>query len=113
MDITEQPGQGPPLPTRQIMHQRWRDISFVHWRVDPARVAPLLPRGVRPDLYDGSAWVARVPGQTLGMALTLARTQPLLLQGQAGFSGTGGAQGNGNPHADLSRRDDNDRSTSS
>lgn len=55
------PGQGPPLPTRQIMHQWWRDITFVHWRVDPARVAPLLPRGVRPDLYDGSAWVGLIP----------------------------------------------------
>ena len=43
------------------MHQWWRDITFVHWRVDPALVAPLLPRGVRPDLYDGSAWVGLIP----------------------------------------------------
>ncbi len=57
----ETPGQGPSLPTRQIMHQWWRDITFVHWRVDPARVAPLLPRGVRPDLYDDSAWVGLIP----------------------------------------------------
>ena len=69
MDITEQPGQGPPLPTRQIMHQWWRDISFVHWRVDPARVAPLLPRGVRPDLYDGSAWVGLIPFHMVGAGL--------------------------------------------
>ncbi len=32
---------------------------------------------------------------------------------QSGFSGTGGAQDNSNPHVDLNRRDDNDRSTSS
>lgn len=43
------------------MHQWWRDITFAHWRVDPAHVAPLLPRGVRPDLYDGSAWVGLIP----------------------------------------------------
>ena len=47
--------QGPDLPTRQIMHQWWRDITFVHWRVDPARLAPLMPPGVRPDLFDGAA----------------------------------------------------------
>ena len=54
-------GQGPPLPTRQIMSQWWRDISFLHWRVDPDVVAPHLPRGTRPDLYDGSAWVGLIP----------------------------------------------------
>ncbi len=53
--------QGPPLPTRQVMSQWWRDIAFLHWRVDPAAVAPLLPRGVRPDVHDGSAWVGLIP----------------------------------------------------
>lgn len=53
--------QGPPLPTRQIMSQWWRDIAFVHWPVDPARVAPLMPAGVRPDTHDGTAWVGLIP----------------------------------------------------
>jgi len=43
------------------MSQWWRDISFVHWPVDPARVAPMMPPGVRPDLYDGAAWVGLIP----------------------------------------------------
>lgn len=43
------------------MSQWWRDITFVHWRVDPALVAPLLPRGVHPDLFDDSAWVGLIP----------------------------------------------------
>lgn len=38
---------------------------------------------------EGAAWHARVPGRELGMDLTLTRTQPLLLQGQAGFSRKG------------------------
>lgn len=38
---------------------------------------------------DGSAWVAQVPGRELGMELRLARSQPLLLQGQAGHSRKG------------------------
>ena len=53
--------QGPPLPTRQVMSQWWRDIAFLHWRVDPETVAPLLPRGVRPDVHDGSSWVGLIP----------------------------------------------------
>ncbi|MEP9364462.1 DUF2071 domain-containing protein [Nocardioides sp. CN2-186] len=53
--------QGPPLPTRQVMSQWWRDISFLHWRVDPDVVAPLLPRGVHPDVHDGSSWVGLIP----------------------------------------------------
>lgn len=38
---------------------------------------------------DGAAWLARVPGRELGLELRLARTQPLLLQGDAGFSRKG------------------------
>lgn len=53
--------QGPPLPTLQIMSQWWRDLCFVHWAIDPAPIAALLPRGVRPDLHDGRAWVGLIP----------------------------------------------------
>lgn len=42
------------------MHQRWVDVSFLHWRVEPAAVAALLPPGVDPDVFDGSAWVSLV-----------------------------------------------------
>jgi uncharacterized protein YqjF (DUF2071 family) len=43
------------------MHQHWRDITFVHWRVDPDRVQRYLPEGVRPDVHDGSSWVGLIP----------------------------------------------------
>nr|WP_245735589.1 DUF2071 domain-containing protein [Pedococcus cremeus] len=39
------------------MHQHWRDITFVHWRVDPIRLEQFMPGGVRPDVHDGSGWV--------------------------------------------------------
>ncbi|MGI8415981.1 MAG: YqjF family protein [Nakamurella sp.] len=61
MTSNEFDGQGPPLATRQIMSQWWRDICFVHWRVDPSLVAPRLPSGTRPDICDGSAWVGLIP----------------------------------------------------
>ncbi|WP_395640990.1 YqjF family protein [Pseudolysinimonas sp.] len=51
----------PPLAGRAIASQRWSDLTFLHWRVDPAIVAPLLPPGVRPDEHDGATWVGLIP----------------------------------------------------
>ncbi|MEI5675826.1 MULTISPECIES: YqjF family protein [unclassified Nocardioides] len=70
--------QGPPLPTRQVMSQWWRDISFLHWRVDPDLVAPLLPAGTRPDVHDGSSWVGLIPFRMVDAALGRGRPVPRL-----------------------------------
>ncbi len=43
------------------MTQQWRDVTMLHWPVDPRAVAPLLPVGTVPDLHDGSTWVGLVP----------------------------------------------------
>ena len=52
----------PPLPSRPVIGQRWRDAVFLHWRVDPADVAPWLPAGVRPDVAaDGATRVGLIP----------------------------------------------------
>jgi uncharacterized protein YqjF (DUF2071 family) len=50
-----------PLAGRAIASQRWSDLTFLHWRVDPAAVAPLLPPGVSPDEHDGGTWVGLIP----------------------------------------------------
>lgn len=50
----------PPLRGRVVAAQEWRQVAFVHWRVPPAAVAPLLPRGVVPDVSDGSSWVGLI-----------------------------------------------------
>jgi uncharacterized protein YqjF (DUF2071 family) len=47
----------PPLRGKVVASQRWSKLAFLHWRVDSATVAPLLPDGVRPDLHDGSSWI--------------------------------------------------------
>ena len=39
--------------------------------------------------HTGAAWQARVPARDFALQLTLSRTQPLLLQGDAGFSRKG------------------------
>ncbi len=47
---------GPPS-----VRMRWDRLAFLHWRVDPARVRPLVPAPLELDLFDGSAWVGLVP----------------------------------------------------
>lgn len=51
----------PPLVGGPIASQRWSDLTFLHWRVDPGVVAPLLPPGVVPDEYGGATWVGLIP----------------------------------------------------
>ncbi len=55
-----EPG-APTLPGRARIAQRWSHAVFLHWRVDPDRIRPLMPTGVEPDVFDGSAWIALVP----------------------------------------------------
>lgn len=43
------------------MRQRWEDVTFLHWRVSPRLVAPLLPPSLRVDTLEGAAWVGLVP----------------------------------------------------
>jgi len=52
----------PPLPWPVLFHQFWADLTFVHWPVDPQRVAHLFPPGTRPDVFsNGLTYVALVP----------------------------------------------------
>jgi uncharacterized protein len=51
----------PPLTGRVLFDQRWTDLAFLHWPVDPDLVAPHLPRGVDPDVIDGVTYVGLIP----------------------------------------------------
>lgn len=55
------------LPGRPLLTQRWEDVVFLHWRYRPPEVQQLLPRGVRVDVFDGSAWVGLVPFQMVDL----------------------------------------------
>ena len=51
-----------PRPAgRTVFTQNWCQLAFIHWEVDPERVAPLMPPGVRPDLHEGATHVGLVP----------------------------------------------------
>lgn len=51
-----------PLPDRPwAMTQRWNNLLFAHWPVPAAQLAALLPEGLVPDTFDGSAWIGVVP----------------------------------------------------
>jgi uncharacterized protein len=45
---------------RSWLVQRWDDLAFLHWAVDPAVVAPFLPRGTRPDTFEGQTYVGLI-----------------------------------------------------
>lgn len=53
--------EAPPLAGRAIASQRWSDLTFLHWRVAAAEIAPLLPAGIEPDEFDGTSWVGLIP----------------------------------------------------
>ncbi len=64
-------GPEPPVRVRRAAQlHRWRTLTFLHWPVPPDALAPLLPRGLAVDTYDGDAWIGlvlfrldiRVPG---------------------------------------------------
>lgn len=44
-----------------MMNQRWCDLTFLHWAVDPDQVADRMPPGVRPDTLDGVTYVGLIP----------------------------------------------------
>ncbi len=50
-----------PRPVRRpLLSQVWRELTFLHWPVDPSLVSTLLPTGLRPDTLDGVTYVGLV-----------------------------------------------------
>jgi len=48
-------------PGRSVGRQRWNELLFAHWTVDPEVVQATLPRGLYVDTFDGAAYLGIVP----------------------------------------------------
>ncbi|GLY17691.1 DUF2071 domain-containing protein [Kineosporia rhizophila] len=69
MDIEAVTPLAPRRVGRTVFTQTWADLTFLHWAVDPERVAPYLPPGVRPDVIEGQTYVGLVPFRMRGVGL--------------------------------------------
>lgn len=49
----------PTLPV--VMYQRWEQLLFLHWAMEPGFIQSTLPPGLTVDSFDGEAWIAIVP----------------------------------------------------
>ena len=70
--------EAPPLRGPVLMHQDWRDLTYVHWAVPPEQVAALMPAGVRPDTLEGRSYVGLVPFRMVDAAPGRGRGVPWL-----------------------------------
>lgn len=54
-----------PSPTSPAqppaVRMNWDNLLFLHWRVDPSIMRPLVPPELELDLHDGAAWIGLVP----------------------------------------------------
>jgi uncharacterized protein YqjF (DUF2071 family) len=47
--------------TQTAGYQRWQKLAFLHWRVPASTLQPLVPRELKIEEFDGSAWLGLVP----------------------------------------------------
>lgn len=69
----------PAAPKRVMFDQRWCDIVFLHWPVEPGSVERLMPPGARVDVWeDGLTYVGLVPFRMRGAGIGRDRPVPWL-----------------------------------
>ena len=69
-----------PMPnTPHALSQEWRNLTFMHWEVDPELLAPYIHEGLELDLFEGKAYVGIIPFQ-------MKKVRPRLLPWVPGIS---------------------------
>jgi uncharacterized protein len=48
-------------------YQRWSNLLFIHWPIDPAAIQELLPSRLSVDTFNGQAWIGLVPFHMSGV----------------------------------------------
>jgi uncharacterized protein len=62
-----------------VMRQKWRDLLFIHWPINPEALRPLIPAPLELDLFEGNAYVGLVP-------FTMTGVRPVGFPAVAGLS---------------------------
>jgi uncharacterized protein YqjF (DUF2071 family) len=62
------------------MFQRWRWLTFLHWRYESNIIRSLLPRQLELDTWDGAAWIGLTPFLLTGLRLPRGPSLPWLSQ---------------------------------
>jgi uncharacterized protein YqjF (DUF2071 family) len=76
MDVEPVSPEAPALTGPVMMNQDWRDLTFLHWSVEPDAVSPYFPPGVRPDVLDGQTYVGLVPFRMVDAGVARGRGVP-------------------------------------
>lgn len=50
-----------PIDRIAIMYQKWRNLLFLHWEVEPGVIQQTLPEGLRVDTFEGRAYIGITP----------------------------------------------------
>jgi len=58
------------------MRQKWHDLLFMHWRIPPQTLRPLIPPALDLDIFEGSAWLGIVPFRMTGVRLRATPSIP-------------------------------------
>jgi uncharacterized protein YqjF (DUF2071 family) len=70
-----------PFPVEHpVMFQRWRWLTFLHWRYEPGSIRQLLPEQVQMDTWDGAAWIGLTPFLLSGLRPPVAPPLPWISQ---------------------------------
>ncbi|MEX1045279.1 MAG: DUF2071 domain-containing protein [Chthoniobacterales bacterium] len=60
-----------PAPRqRTVMRQRWENLLFLHWSVEPGLIQRTLPPGLHADTFDDAGWLGIVPFAMRGVRPT-------------------------------------------
>jgi uncharacterized protein YqjF (DUF2071 family) len=59
-----------------VMHQRWHNLLFAHWRLPGDVIRRKLPKSIELDTFDGDAWISVIPFYMTGVRLRWAPPIP-------------------------------------
>lgn len=81
VQVSMNPSDAKPEPLRHVaMLQSWCDLTFLHWRYPVEVVQRQVPRPLRVESFDGSAWVGITPFLLRGLRAKSLPSLPWISQ---------------------------------